>query len=284
MVYNVKQFINRNPNFKFKLLDLPNLVHGLPSCSRSALSKFLKKNGIKTFRSVKKSLLADEIKDERILFANFVINQLNTNQLDINNFVFTDESTFNSSKVFTNFSRSVGGNYNDQNNHALYNRRKFKVNIYGILSRYNLKLVKIDGHLTREMFRQMLIDNNYFRYMQSIVPGNVVFIQDNTTLHEFDNLFEDTIYDYCENQDINILDFPRYSPEINLIENVWGYLKIKVYESVQENNVRNEMDFFNRIVQIAETKIDQQFRDNLFDSYLNRLKKVLEFNGAQINY
>lgn len=244
----------------------------------------MKRAGIKTFKSNKKYQIEGESIDERLDYCLRYKSLFNQNQNLINLFVFTDESTFYNNKYQLNYTRSINGSYNNQNNFSNHNNRKFKINVYGILSRYSFSIYKIDGKFTREKFRKLLIDDQLLDYMTTIVGGPLHLIQDNTTLHQFDYDYGRTLSDECERRNINLIDFPISSPDLNIIENVWGYLKKNLFNSINTDPVANPNQLFERILSISERVITPGFINNLYGSYNYRLQKVIESGGNLINY
>ncbi|KAL7723171.1 hypothetical protein ACLKA6_014928 [Drosophila palustris] len=55
------------------------------------------------------------------------------------------------------------------------------------------------------------------------------FQHDNAPIHT-----ARSVKSWIQDQKVDLLDWPPYSPDLNIIENVWGWLARKVYES--ENN------------------------------------------------
>jgi transposase len=98
--------------------------------------------------------------------------------------------------------------------------------------------------------------------------------QDNSPVHRAqivrDGFFEESVA---------TTEWPAYSPDLNLIENVWSALQAKVYESGQ---FTNKKDLLAEIKRCAKW-IDPSIIKNLYASMNKRLVAVLEAKGGQID-
>ena len=74
------------------------------------------------------------------------------------------------------------------------------------------------GIMTGSRYKQVLADH--------VVPYKGLFKwfqQDNASSHKIQEVLE-----YMNDEEIEILHWPPYSPDLNCIENIWAYLKMKV--------------------------------------------------------
>lgn len=167
-------------------------------------SKTLKRNQIKTYRTIKKYKLNTEIKLERVNYCNFYLNLNSNQQLNLFNiFVFTDESTFDND-LKNSYTRSTGGRNSDESNYQFSPvLRKFKCNFYGILSKYSFTLVRIIGNFTKLKFRTMMINQNVLNYIKAVGGGHPYLIQDNSNLHEFEEDYSTTLMEECRERERN---------------------------------------------------------------------------------
>jgi transposase len=75
--------------------------------------------------------------------------------------------------------------------------------------------------------------------------------------------------------------WPPFSPDLNPIENLWGELSRLVYGNGKTYD--NLIDLKNSITENWEL-ISERYCKKLVDSMENRIKQVIEKDGASINY
>ena len=75
--------------------------------------------------------------------------------------------------------------------------------------------------------------NNHFLHFQH---AEHVLIQDNAPLHG-----ANSTTDWLRNQNINTLPWPSRSPDLNVIENIWGILISDVYKDGKQFNSVSEL-------------------------------------------
>ena len=99
-------------------------------------------------------------------------------------------------------------------------------------------------------------------------------LQDNAPTHR-----ANVTKTWLHNHGISLLDFPPYSPDLNIIENVWQYLEVRV-EKRRPSTVEELQDV------IAEEweKIPKELLTKLAHSMVKRLELVIAANGDHIHY
>jgi hypothetical protein len=106
--------------------------------------------------------------------------------------------------------------------------------------------------------------------------NNFIFQQDNCSIHTAHRVTE-----WFENHNINVLDWPSRSPDLNPIENMWGLMVKKLQGS--RLIFANREEFLNAITD-AWQSLPQDYHRNLCLSMPSRLRKILEVNGAMTKY
>jgi transposase len=86
---------------------------------------------------------------------------------------------------------------------------------------------------------------------------------------------------FCNQQDMDILEHPASSPDINPIEHVWKYLKVRVNQ--QTDRAKN-LDELWRILQEEWEKIPIAFINNLIESMPDCAQAVWKANGGSTKY
>lgn len=138
------------------------------------------------------------------------------------------------------------------------------------------------------LFKELIGKQNSEKFLELlksfIVPAislntmkNPLIIMDNCRTHTAKN-----VQNYIKSADINVLDWPAVSPDLNIIENVFKMVEDKVYENGQPPNyyiLRNRIE--NAIFDINTNR--RETICQMFKNYSDRLFKVIEKKGNKIN-
>ena len=104
--------------------------------------------------------------------------------------------------------------------------------------------------------------------------SNFVFQQDNDPKHTAKKTVE-----FLEKQNVNVLDWPSQSPDLNPIENLWSILDRKIGE---RSFTRKEA--LKEAVQKAWCEMDIKQTKSLVESMPTRLRLVIEAKGGPTKY
>jgi len=77
------------------------------------------------------------------------------------------------------------------------------------------------------------------------------------------------------------IEWSSYSPELNLIENVWGVVEDKLYD--YKKYLNNPEDVWQKTQQIWH-EIEVTYLQNLYKSLPDRIENVLKNKGSPIHY
>lgn len=108
--------------------------------------------------------------------------------------------------------------------------------------------------------------------------NNFVFQQDNCPIH-----VSKQSKIFFRNAGINLLKWPPYSPDLNIIENVWSILSNLVFKDGPAKNLKNLEFLLSEAVQIFNEKKRGDVI-NLYASIRKRLCEVLVSKGNRIKY
>lgn len=89
------------------------------------------------------------------------------------------------------------------------------------------------------------------------------------------------VQNYCEEHNINVLQWPSKSPDLNPIENLWGTIVKEIYK--HDFRPQNVNQFRQRISDTWQ-QITPEYTQQLIFSMPRRLQKVIEVNGAMTKY
>ena len=85
-----------------------------------------------------------------------------------------------------------------------------------------------------------------------------------------------------ERNDINIIDWPARSPDINIVENIWKVMSDIVYDGHQPKNIAELRMKVNEAVNIVNND-KRSMIVQMYHTFRSRLAQVLIANGNVIN-
>ena len=103
-----------------------------------------------------------------------------------------------------------------------------------------LKLQKIDANLNSIGYTDLLKNafENGLEDIKFYENKKIMFQQDNAPIH----CSKYTINWLKSEDNIKLLKWPSKSPDLNPIENLWGYLTHKVYDGKKQYNSKEELE------------------------------------------
>ena len=135
----------------------------------------------------------------------------------------------------------------------------------------NLNAAKYLSILKRRLMRNLpdLRDSSPL----DVVEDTLIFQQDNASVHTANE-----VKTYFQERSIYVLPWPPKSPDLNLIEEVWAWLKNGLKRSYRDVEELEE-----DIIYIWES-IPSEFIKKLYDSMKNRIQAVIEAQGGPTDY
>ena len=138
-------------------------------------------------------------------------------------------------------------------------------------------LCRITGSLNSELYLEALQDYVLSTFTwYGMKPATSMFQHDNSPVHT-----ATSVQDWLEEQQFTVLDWPANSPDLNIIEHVWRYIKYRLsgYETAPQN--MNEL--WERVQDIW-TSIPLDFLQGLYESMPRRMRDLLRNRGGNIGY
>jgi hypothetical protein len=138
-------------------------------------------------------------------------------------------------------------------------------------------LSRIHGTLNSDLYLDVLKDyvcSSFAWYAMD--PATSIFQQDNSRVHTAASIRE-----WFAKQDFAVLKWPANSPDLNIIEHVWSYLK---YRLDQCEKAPQTLDELWECVQDIWTSIPLEFLQKLYNSMPRRMRELLRNKGGHINY
>lgn len=230
---------------------------------------------LKNYAAARKIRLTDRHKEARLGFA---LQHLPHDNNFWEHVIFSDEKTFQSSssgnvRVY----RPRNRRYHTKYTQKIETNRRFSVNIWAWISANSPGvLLHLEERFTSDVYITVLEDMMLPSVTQVFPEGDFVFQQDNCPVHTAHRVTE-----WFRNHNINVLEWPSLSPDLNPIEHMWGIL----VKSIQnQRTLFQNRDEFLAAIRTAWNALPQGYFRNLCLSMSKRLNKVIEVNGEMTKY
>ena len=242
-------------------------------CSLATIKRRLREMHLDGRRAATKTFLTDHAKEMRLQFAR---DHLNINWRRV---LFTDEVKIETSAHgMTWVRRPPGLRYDPQYVREINRQGRCSMMIWGGLS-YNglLDIVVIDGTLNKENYISDILIPRVLPYKQG--NDNMIYQHDGAAPHR-----AMVVKQWLQQHDIDVLNWPAKSPDLNPIENLWNLLKEEIGPL---NHIGpNQKDELKEIILEAWDRLRGRRRiiPKLFNSMNNRLQAVINKNGGHTKY
>jgi DDE superfamily endonuclease len=112
-------------------------------------------------------------------------------------------------------------------------------------------------------------------YFPTILEPNSIFMQDNAPIHNAHK-----VRDWFEEQGIEVMDWPLYSPNLNPIENLWKRLKDEIIrahpELITMGNSDQAMDYLIDCAYEAWESLEESMLNKLAFGMQKRVDAILK--------
>jgi transposase len=244
------------------------------SISLKTIKRYLRFNGFKACKPKKVPLTKEINKKLRLKFAKEYIVKPKKFWEKV---IWSDETKINlfCSDGYTLVWRKKGEVYEDKCTVKTVKYNGGKINLWGCVSSQGVGILeKIDGNMDAAKYVEILQNNLLASAEKMGLENDFIFQQDNDSKHKSklaSNYFSENL--------INVMKWPSYSPDLNVIEHIWAYVKKKY----NQDPAKNRSEIFEKIQKIW-SEIPSTFTKKLVDSIYKRLSEVIRKRGGVTRY
>lgn len=150
------------------------------------------------------------------------------------------------------------------------------VMVWGAMSRRGtVALVAVSKKMDSQLYTAIL-EEHLLGPADELYPNGYTFQQDGASPHTAKASSE-----WFFEHGVAVLDWPSKSPDLNVIENLWGDLVLEVYKNFKEYN--NELELLGAVKK-AWKNVTIERCEKLVDSMKNRCISVIEGKGKMTKY
>jgi len=244
----------------------------------SQINRLLQKKGFKSGFKIRAPGLTDIQKQKRVEFARkWLLNREET----LGNIIWSDETMVRSHP----FTRRQRYRYNPGRGEtpaiqSMEQGGKNSVMFWGCFSKYGAgPLVALKGNqdgagygvtIKDQIIPELFAAQHYY-------PGNWRFMQDNASIHT-----SKANKKLLEDAEVDVITWPAKSPDLNPIENVWAWIKEKLY--TEYSVCQNAEEIEERVMEIWNTQLTPEMCNRFCGNYSRRLLAVIESKGECTKY
>ena len=236
--------------------------------------KILFNFGLKSYAARKKPFLSKNMRYKRKLFAK---NYSNLPDAFWNRVVFSDETyiCINPGSVMNRVRRFRSSNV--LNERYIQKTSKFptKIMIWACFCSSGLGEFYIcDGTMNSEKYLDVL-ETKLLPTFSKFQISNPIHLDDSAPSHR-----TKAIKNWHIENNIQQIDWPGNSPDLNPIENLWNFIKRKL----QKKTINSKRELIEEFIRIYRNEIPSDLFNGLAMSMNKRLKEMLKNNGASTKY
>ena len=139
-------------------------------------------------------------------------------------------------------------------------------------------LLPIEGTMNANKYKGVLKDYMIPQLRQwfGVRRSSSIFQQDNAPCHKAEDILK-----YLKEQQIQILEWPPYSPDLSPIENLWTIIKRRLNEegSLSRNDLEKRLEQLWNYDRYMTPHVNK-----LIESMPRRIKACIDNNGGPISY
>ena len=156
-------------------------------------------------------------------------------------------------------------------------QRQVQLMIWGCVTKSGVgTLGRISGYINSSKYIRIIDEKIWGVILKEFPDGNFTFVHDNAPVHvsaETSKWFDDN--------GLKASDWPPQSPDLNIIENVWRYLKLELAK--KRHAIITKDMLWAEILEVWNN-IPGDFISGLYESLPYRIKEVIKMKGNMTKY
>lgn len=240
----------------------------------STIARILRKTGLLASNFVCQSISTAN-QTRRLLFARKYVDKSSE---------FSKKSCFPTNLIF--FQRNVEKNFRIFQVEALYSdhtprscKEPRKIKVWGSIGFYGVDpLIQYSRTINKEKYLELLktyLLQAYTGLKVSSTRGrSLIWPQDNAPPHR-----AIVVRNWFEENNVKKLDWPAMSPDLNIIENIWAYIKEELWKV--KSTLKTKEDVWEKVQKILYEEINSML-PRLYLSFPRRLREVIEIDGKRV--
>lgn len=246
---------------------------GIEVTSRTVRNR-LRDGGLYGRVAVKKPLLSKKNRKARMEFARA---HISWSKEKWNTVLWSDESKF---KLFGSDGRQyvrrpVGARFKAKYQIPTVKHGGGNVMVWGCFSRSGTgPIIQVQGKMDRFQYKEIL-ENTMLPFAEDEMPLRWIFQQDNDPKHS-----SKLVKEWFGSKNINVLEWPSQSPDLNPIEHLWEVLDRRIR---MHSDIKNQQQLFG-IIESEWSRIPAETLQKLVDSMPRRCQAVLDSRGYSTKY
>ena len=150
------------------------------------------------------------------------------------------------------------------------------VMVWGAISYYGtVDLIVVDGRQNAGKYLNLLKETKS-KIKKVMGRKKIIFQHDNAPIHT-----SAIVTKWFKENQIELLDWPSLSPDLNIIENAWGWLSRQVYNDGKQYSNKEELI---QAIYTAWNSVDINYIHSLYESLPNRIYELIRSNGKYTKY
>jgi len=241
--------------------------------SRRTVRRTLRSRGLVPKVSEQGKEITEKNKTKRVKFAK---NHQVWDITDWSRIVFSDEATLYPMRTRTSVRwvmRGTAGPPPQEDNFE-----KNSVNVWAYINYEGTgRIFKFDGTMNKTKYKKML-QRNLFIALEDPDDSDdeLTYMQDGASYHR-----AKLVKDWLRDNDVDFIEWPAQSPDLNPIENVWALVRNELWKRRKE--IKTNRDTWRLSVEIFNNMSLQYIR-KLYNSMPKRVDSVIKLKGNRTNY